>query len=328
MGARESIMASKAKVREQPDSENFFCIILTNGRLYQGLALLSSLFQVMGDDFFLFIHCVDEESYRLLKKLKNLKYKNLYLIREKKLDKGIRLLKEQRKIHEYCWTLKPAICEYVLTSFPNVKRITYLDSDLYFWGDPRWIFKNQPDCSVLVSNEEKYKPSMNQVALKRRIKVTGLYNSGFISFKQDEIGLKAVKWWKEKCLENCKISPKEGLFGDQKYLDELPMLFPAICSITTPGVNIGPWNQLKYQFSKVNESIFIDEHLLIFFHFSGLRVSAIDKIQSVYRVNPKKQPIIYQEYKKVLSNVVDLVKKLEPNFNGFANESDLQKYWN
>ncbi|EKN67605.1 glycosyltransferase [Neobacillus bataviensis LMG 21833] len=318
-------MASKAKVRDQPDSENFFCMIVTNGRLYQGLALLASLFQVMGNDFFLFIHCVDDESRKLIKKLK---YKNLYLIREKKLDKGIRLLKEQRKIHEYCWTLKPAICEYVLTSFPNVKRITYLDSDLYFWGDPRWIFKNQPDCSVLLSNEEKYKPNMNQAALKRRIKITGLYNSGFISFKRDEIGLKSVKWWKEKCLENCKISPEEGLFGDQKYLDELSMLFPGICSITTPGVNIGPWNELKYQFSNVNDSIFIDDQLLIFYHFSGLRVISEDKIQSVYRGNQKNLPFIYQKYQIELSNVVYLVKNMEPNFYGFANKSDLQKYWN
>ncbi|WML39951.1 putative nucleotide-diphospho-sugar transferase [Neobacillus sp. OS1-2] len=318
-------MASKAKVKDRPDSENFFCMILTNGRLYQGLALYRSLVQVMGDDFFLFIHCVDDESRRLIKKLG---FKNLYVIREKNLDKNIRLLKEQRKIHEYCWTLKPVLCEYVLTSYPNVKRITFLDSDLYFWGDPRSIFKNQSDCSVLLSKEEKYKPNMNQVALKRRITITGIYNSGFISFKQDEIGIQAVKWWKEKCLGNCRISPEESLFGDQKYLDELPKLFPSICSITTPGVNIGPWNELKYQFSNVNKSVFIDDHLLIFYHFSGLRMISEDTIQSVYRENQKNRPFIYQEYQNELSNSVDLIKNVEPSFNGFANEADLQKYWN
>src|SRR3954471_21524855 len=98
-------MESKAKMSTPLEGhKSIFCTILTKGRLYQGLALLHSLNQVMGGDFFLFIHCVDDESYSLLKKKK---CKKLKLIRDKKLNKGIQLLKEQRKIHEYCWTLKP-----------------------------------------------------------------------------------------------------------------------------------------------------------------------------------------------------------------------------
>ena len=226
-------MESEAKMRY------YFCTILSKTRLYQGLALLTSLKRVMGEDFHLFIHCIDEETFTLLKKMK---WKNSQLIPEKKLPNRIVSLKNERKVHEYCWTLKPVICDYVLRKYPAVNRITYLDSDLYFWGDPRQVFKKQPDCSVLLSIEEKYSPRANQ-AIQQRSKITGRYNSGFISFKQDEIGRNAVRWWKEKCLENCRIDPAEGLFGDQKYLDELTGLFPAICDITTlasilaPGMN-------------------------------------------------------------------------------------------
>jgi hypothetical protein len=202
-----------------------------------------------------------------------------------------------------------------------------LDSDLYFWGDPRGIFLNQHDCSVLLSIEEKYSPRANQ-SIQRRSKITGLYNSGFISFKQDEIGLQGVTWWKEKCLENCKIAPQEGVFGDQKYLDDLPGLFPAICDITTPGVNVGPWNELKYQFSNADGLIRMDDQLLIFYHFSGIRVTGKNKIQSVNRMNPSKRPFLYQIYYEAINEAIDLVEKIDPTFNGFADEVDLQKYWN
>ena len=305
-------------------NENFYCTILSRTRLYQGLALLASLKKVMGDDYYIFIHCIDEESYTLLKKLN---WKNTKLIHENKIAKTVVALKDERKVHEYCWTLKPVICDYVLQKYPSIKRITYLDSDLYFWGDPREIFKNQPDCSVLLSKEEKYSPRANQ-SIQLRSRITGLYNSGFISFKQDEIGLQAVTWWKEKCLENCKIAPEEGIFGDQKYLDELPGLFPGICDITTPGVNIGPWNELKYQFSNVDDSVLINEHSLVFYHFSGLRVAAKEDIQFVYRVNPKRLPFIYPQYIKAITEAIESVAKLDPDFNGFANENDLKRYWN
>ena len=316
-------MESEAEMKKSFDYENVFCTILSKTRIYQGLALIESLKKVMGDDYYLFIHCIDEESYALLKKIK---LKNSKLIREKKLPTRIVLLKKERKVHEYCWTLKPVICEYVLRKYPFVKRITYLDSDLYFWGDPRQIFKNQPDCSVLLSIEEKFSPRANQ-SIQRLSKVTGLYNSGFISFKQDEIGLKAVTWWKEKCLENCSIAPEAGVFGDQKYLDELPRLFPAICDITSFGVNVGPWNELKYQFSDVGGTVMMDDQLLILYHFSGLRVTAKNHIQSVNRVSKRGHPFVYQLYSKAIGEAVEFVAKVDSTFTGFADELDLQKYW-
>ncbi|MDF2856111.1 MAG: putative glycosyltransferase [Neobacillus sp.] len=317
-------MESEIKMSKRFDHENFFCTILSKTRLYQGLALLASLKKVMGDDFYIFIHCIDEESYKLFKKFS---WKNSKLIHEKKLAKRIVLLKNERKVHEYCWTLKPVICDYVLNKFPSIKRITYLDSDLYFWSDPTPIFKNQPDCSVLLSLEEKYSPTANQ-SIQRRSRITGKYNSGFISFKNDVTGMQALKWWKEKCLEACRIAPKEGIFGDQKYLDELPTLFTSCCDITTPGVNVGPWNVLKYQFSTVDHSILIDEDMLIFYHFSGLRVAARNDIQSVNKMNKKRRSFIYQLYSDAVEESVELVENIDPTFNGFATETDLQRYWN
>ncbi len=318
-------MEAKVKLSDTLESENVYCTLLTKGRVYQGIAMLMSLNQVIRDPFTVFVYCVDDESYSLFKKLP---WDHLVLIHENDFPEEIRTIKETRKIHEYCWTLKPVLCEYVMIHYPSVKRVTYLDSDLYFWEDPGIIVQNQPKCSVLLSIEEKYRPKWNKSRLKRRIKITGLYNSGFISFKRDENGLESIKWWKTQCLNQCSIQPEKGLFGDQKYLDELPKLFSNICSITMPGVNIGPWNRLKYQFSKDARSVRIDNDLLIFYHFSSLRVIARDQIKFIYKVNKSKLPFIYGIYQEALSDAVELTEKVDPYFNGFASKTDLMKYWN
>ena len=90
------------------------------------------------------------------------------------MDVDIQSLKEERKIHEYCWTLKPVLCEHVMTHYSSIKRVTYLDSDLYFWENPSKIFKNQPNCSVLLSIEEKYKPNWKKSSQRKMIKITGI----------------------------------------------------------------------------------------------------------------------------------------------------------
>ena len=94
------------------------------------------------------------------------------------------------------------------------------------------------------------------------------------------------------------------------------------------GVNIGPWNELKYRFSQADGTIKIDDHLLIFYHFSGLRVIAKGTIQSVNRVSKKRLPFIYQLYHEVIDEAIELVEKIDPTFKGFADELDLKRYWN
>lgn len=49
-------------------------------------------------------------------------------------------LKRERSKAEYCWTCTSVIIEYVLNHF-LVQSCTYLDSDLYFYSDPKIIFR-------------------------------------------------------------------------------------------------------------------------------------------------------------------------------------------
>lgn len=300
-----------------------YCTVLSKKRIYQALALIRSLYKEMTEDFQFYILCVDDESYELMEKLN---WKNIKVVHDKELGKKVKKLKGNRKLHEYCWTLKSIFMEKVLELNPDIQRVTYMDSDLYFWNDPKAIFINQQQYSVLLTKENKAVSKSKKKKTQHPDEVTGQYNSGFISIVRDENGLAALNWWKERCLESCEISPSKGKFGDQKYLDDMPILFENVGDIETKGVNIGPWNFRYYHYHVKNEKVYINKHPLIFFHFSGLRIVDRSKIRLIHN-SEKNTPFIFKIYKYELQKVIDIVKKEVPDFDGFAKDEDLKLFW-
>jgi len=297
---------------------------MTKSRLYQFLALILSLDKVRAGKFRFYVLCIDKETFTLLKKMN---WNNVTVSLDEELGEDIIALKKERRIHEYCWSLKALWLETIFKRYPEVMRVTFMDSDLYFWNDPELIFQAQPECSVLLSREEKYSPKWRPSFIKRLTKLTGEYNSGFISFKRDEMGTACLSWWKEKTLEECKIDPGKGIFGDQRYLNEMPKRFSNICDITTEGVNVGIWNYRKYTFSEKNTQVYIDEIPLIFYHFSGVRVINQDNKVELVHETQENTPFVFTIYHTVLTQIVTVVKHIEPEFDGFATKEDLQKYW-
>ncbi|SDM88621.1 Nucleotide-diphospho-sugar transferase [Bacillus sp. OK048] len=304
--------------------ESVYCTIMTKSRLYQFLALIVSLTKVRAGKFRFHVLCVDKETYDLLEKMN---WDSVIVSRDEELGEDIVALKKERRIHEYCWSLKALWLETVLKKYAKSSRVTFMDSDLYFWEDPELIFKAQPDCSVLLSREEKYRPEWGQKFIKRLTRLTGEYNSGFISFKHDEMGLACLAWWREKTLEACNIDPRKGIFGDQKYLNEMPQLFANICDITTAGVNVGIWNYQKYTFTEKDGHVWIDQSPLIFYHFSGVRVINRDNRAEVIHETHENTPMVFTIYQDIITKLVKMVKQLEPSFDGFATQEDLNKYW-
>jgi hypothetical protein len=74
---------------------------------------------------------------------------------------------------------------------------------------------------------------------KRR---TGTYNSGYVVFRHDENGLRCVTWWRDRCIEWCHKVADTSRWTDQKYLDEFPLRFAGVRSLSGRGVNVGLWN--------------------------------------------------------------------------------------
>jgi len=286
--------------------ENGFCIVLSKYRLYQGVALLRSLADTLLSPR-VFILCMDDETYATLKLLD---FKNVTLIKSINLENTLLLMKKaERKLNEYCWTLKPVLIEYIMTN-SDLGRVTYIDADIYFFFDCTRIFNDALKYSVLLSKHD-FPQKLSNIANR-----CGRYNSGFISFKRDKDGLRCLDWWKGKCLQWCGDKAEKGKFGDQKYLDNMPFLSKRVCEIKTPGVNIAPWNHEKYTFSLNDGEIYINSNRLIFYHYCGFRIVDKTKFALTLDLDKKLIPLIYTPYTSAVQKAINDIEKVNPDFDG------------
>lgn len=297
--------------------EHVFCTVLSRFRAYQALALLWSLEQVGMPQRF-YILCVDEQTLRLLKAMRLKRVVSLSL--EDISNAELEDLKKSRKLNEYCWTLKPVLIESLFKRFPEIVRVTYLDADLFFYRNPEVVFHNQPDASVLLTRGEIAIPQMSKPSERVFQSMMGDYNSGFISFKRDDDGLACLAWWREKCMDSCVSQPREGKFGDQKYLEEMAFLFKNVAEVTTPGVNIGHWNSEKHRFRAYEGYLYIDRYRLICYHFSGYRILSKNNIVQIFEQNRAGRPFFYNDYSSVLKSIIEAVERIDPQFSGYSNE--------
>src|SRR5436309_13384563 len=176
---------------------------------------------------------MDDESRRLLTRLE-LPRLTLIDIREvERADPGLLEVRPTRTPWEYCWTATPAVCRFILGREPEIDVLTYLDADLSFSSSPQPLFDELGDGSVLLVPHR----SRNDVT-----RPTGIYNVGWLSFRNDENGRGALDWWRERCLEWCFDRIEPDRFADQKYLDDWPDRFAGVKVCTNPGAGVAPWN--------------------------------------------------------------------------------------
>ena len=289
-----------------------YCVILTKYRLLQGLALYRSLQRNAAASKVYFL-CVDSETYEILA---GMGLTDAVLVRLEEVENNELLkVKAERKLNEYCWTLKPYFLEYLLC-LNNVRRITYLDADLYFFNNPEKIFDDAPYCPVILTKHD-YPVTLDQMSA-----TCGKYNSGFISIVKCQSGIECIRWWKQRCFKWCSEVPENGRFGDQKYLDSMPFFFKKVCCSRTPGVNIAPWNHINYSFSERDGKIYVDDKPLIFYHFSGLRLLNGETAALTMHFEKDIIPMVYGPYLHELQSLAAEVNAVNPGFQSFYIEDE------
>jgi len=270
-----------------------YCTLFDQAFLPLGMALHQSLLRTAGD-FQLWILCMDEEVERDLERL-GLDRVRLVPLRElESLFPALRSVRETRTHGEYCWTTTPFLPEWVLRADPTARRVTYLDSDLYFFGSPAAIFDelDRSGAKVLIT-EHAYTPDADNT------ESAGRFNVQFIPFVRSDEAFRILGWWQERCLGCCTNDSASGSFGDQKYLDQWPALFgDAIHILGDVELTLGPWNvRHLWKGGRPRGS----------YHFSGLRVYAGGETMLFPAAHPVKIPFramhaIYRPYVLALSS--------------------------
>lgn len=242
---------------------DYFCTYFDSNYLLQGLALHDSL-QKQCNNYKIFILCLDDDCYGRLTAMSLAHVELISLPDFERGDAELLQAKENRSRIEYYFTCTPSLVLYILRNYPEVDLITYLDSDLFFFGNPEPIFAEIGENSVAIVGHRYHE------ALKH-LEIFGKYNVAWLSFRRDERGLACLTWYRERCNEWCYDRVEEDRFADQKYLDYFQSRFEGVIELHHKGADLAPWNINNYKISKSSHRVYVDDDPLIFFHFHGLK---------------------------------------------------------
>ena len=252
--------------------KRFFCTYFDNNYYPYALALSKSLEQNV-EDYVLYIVCMDEICEKFLNKTplpNSILYSHEAL---KSFKPALKLLQIERTTAEYFFTCSAQVCEFIMRRNSNIDILNYLDVDLCFFSSPEPIFKELGTSSIGIIEHNFHWTAQAK-------KIYGIYNVGWISFRNDEIGLKCISDWAEDCVNWCYQSLENDLYADQKYLDLWPKKYKGLKVIKNKGANLAIWNIKNYKIGYNKKHVYIDGTKLIFYHFAGLKQLSKNKFDT------------------------------------------------
>lgn len=243
-----------------------FCTLFDRNYVSRGLVLHRSLARVC-DSFRLWVFCMDEESERVLRRLAPAQLQIVSLAELEARDPELLSTKGDRTQVEYCWTATPSICLRTFELDPDATAVTYLDADLRFFSSPQVLFDELGDDATLIV-PHRYAPEH-----RHKEPTSGTYNVEWLTFTRDEDGLAALEWWHDRCIEWCYFRWEDGKLGDQKYLEQFPVLFRRVRALGHPGGGLAPWNVTAHELTEGRDGVpHVDGLPLVFYHYHSLRL--------------------------------------------------------
>lgn len=300
------------------DDTKYFCTIMSSKYLIRGLTFYKSL-KMHANKFHLWICCIDETTYSILN---SMKHENVTLISLADLeDDELRKCKETRKTNEFCWTLKAPLVQYILTNY-DVDYVIYCDADIFFFADPAPILQNWIGYYFYICTQR------NSYESER---IHGRFQAGFIGFKKIKESFRILAWWRQKCIEWCFDDPQPEFerWGDQKYLDKVPLQFIGIKIEDNLGINAAPWNIFlnnNYNIHNINGQVYVENSRLIFYHF-GSAVIYNEYEYDLWKLKPFNfsGSIIDNIYIPYFNTIKDVVKEAMPYIDDHLEEIFVDK---
>lgn len=299
-----------------------FTTVLSESHLFKLIPMYISLKENC-KSFKLYILCANNSVYNILNKIK---FENIILIQLTDIEdfeKSLKKAKESRSFHEYCWTLKPVLLHYIMNRYDEAQYYAHLDADLFFFSNVEEIFNENPKATIFLTDHR------NSEEFKQYYELSGLYNSGFVGFRNNNISKKAVKLWMDRCIKKCTaVYDKENkTFGDQRYVEDWPKIFQNVHVVNSIGANAAFWNIKQYKVSKKGDNIFLNDEKLLFYHYSGLSIIGPKEFDLSYYYHIEDNNIvnyIYVPYINILSTAIENIKIEFPWFNlGFIDKKYL-----
>lgn len=286
-----------------------FCTYFDRRYLAQGLVLYRSL-ERHCPEFRLRVFCMDDGTKAALDALALPHLVTISLEELEAHDPALRSVKDTRSMVEYYWTATPAICLFCLEREPELDHIIHLDADLEFYADPALLVDELGDGSVLLTPHRpapEFEFGMEEFG--------GFFNVEFELFRADPVGLSALSWWHERCIEWCyKRWIPFRRYGDQAYLDEMARRFEGVVASAHPGGGLAPWNVGGHRLERRNGGLLVDGQPLVFHHFTSLELHAngplahrLARRSRAYRLTAAPVPLVWTAGWRLTESQLDML---------------------
>ncbi len=286
----------------------YYCTYCDQGYAARLLCLHGSLI-VHGGSFRLHVLCFDEATETLITDVGDRSLIAIPLHEFLSANPDYAAIRSKRTKVEFYFTATPVLVRYCFQLYSEVKQVTYLDSDLFFFGPASAAFAEQGEASIGIV------PHRFPERLTDLLK-WGVYNVAWVSFRRDREGLACLEWWTDRCLEWCHDRIDEGRFADQGYLTEFPRRFGGVRVLDHVGINAAPWNMDEAQVSQNGAEILVNGRVLLFYHFQGIREILPHWFETGLRnytaaLTPALRDLIYLPY---LKKLVEIQSRLRAQF--------------
>jgi hypothetical protein len=186
----------------------------------------------------------------------------------------------QYTIFELSCALKAYYGSHLLKKYqPEI--ILYFDTDICIYDKLTPIEEVLTDGSIVLSPHFVTPvPADGKYPLERDVLGSGLYNGGFVGFRNDANGVAFIDWWQERMKDQGYNNVCEGMMVDQLWLNLAPLFFRQVRLLDHAGCNFAYWNMHERTIRPTENGYVVNDKPLIFFHFSGYRIGHPDKLSA------------------------------------------------
>lgn len=186
--------------------------------------------------------------------------------------------------------LNTAVKPFVFRSLmaqAGVDSVTYLDPDIYVFRPLAPVREGLARSALCLTPHVTRPLTTPGNPTNEDLASSGRFNLGFLSARRDPQVARLLDWWAERCRFDSRVAPDEGIFTDQKWMDQALDFVPHAAILEHPGLNLAYWNLEGRVLAKAADGWRVDGEPLIFFHFSGFdpeRPLKLSKHQNRFRV--------------------------------------------
>jgi hypothetical protein len=219
----------------------------------------------------------------------------------------VEALRKSRSPSAFAFSLKPIALLHATGA--RAEWISYFDADIGVFADPARLLDGLPP-----DTPASFTPHRFSTVFRYYESSVGRFNAGYVAFRNGPQGRKILEDWRDRCVAWCQDFVDGNRYSDQKYLNELADIYPAIDICRHKGANVAPWNISGVRLSLENQQVWVDSDPLVFYHFQGLKMYG-PRLFDLYA------DLVYRPYVQLLAHACDDVSRVSRRASTYSSNT-------